>query len=55
MEQAKKCCICGVKIQGYGNNPYPVREDGECCDSCNTLIVIPARILRIKGGHQDER
>lgn len=42
----KKCCICGKKIIGYGNNPWPVvkDEDSVCCDSCNSDVVIPARI-----------
>ena len=32
-----KCCICGKEIKGYGNNPWPVKKEGLCCD-------IPARI-----------
>lgn len=41
-----KCCICGEEFQGVGNNPYPVVKDegARCCDDCNTLFVIPARI-----------
>jgi len=27
----------------YGNNAYPV-NDGKCCDECDWLVVIPARI-----------
>ena len=38
------CCICGKEFEGYGNNPYPVAEDGVCCDDCNMNKVIPARI-----------
>ena len=37
------CCICGEKIEGYGNNAEPY-EDGRCCDACNLKFVIPARI-----------
>lgn len=40
---AKKCCLCGEPIQGYGNNPLPLM-DGVCCDDCNTTKVIPSRI-----------
>lgn len=40
----KVCCICGEEINGYGNNPYPVKEDGRCCDKCNATKVIPARL-----------
>ena len=46
-----KCCICKCKYEGYGNNPWPVskREKDRCCDNCNTYVVIPARIKRIRG------
>lgn len=39
-----KCCICNKIINGYGNNPWPVKDDGECCDNCNMTKVIPARL-----------
>lgn len=42
-----KCCICGKKIIGYGNNAEPVKK-GTCCDECNMTVVIPARIAGIK-------
>ena len=39
------CCICGKKIEGYGNNPWPIGDSKEkCCDSCNINKVIPARM-----------
>lgn len=38
------CCICGEEHIGYGHNPNPVAVDGECCNRCNTSVVIPARI-----------
>lgn len=44
----KICCICGGKFVGWGNNPYPVKEDGECCDLCNSMYVIPARLRALK-------
>ena len=42
----KKCCICGKEFVGWGNNPYPVNkdEDARCCDDCNAMYVIPARL-----------
>ena len=40
----KKCCICGEYFDGWGNNPWPVKKRGDCCDLCNCFIVIPARI-----------
>ena len=45
MDKAKKkCCLCGEKYVGWGNNAEPLAE-GECCDMCNITRVIPARIL----------
>jgi len=36
---AEKCVICGDKIDGYGNNPLPLRIVGRCCDKCNALVI----------------
>lgn len=38
-----KCCLCGEEFEGYGNDPAPLKESGECCDRCNAEKVIPAR------------
>ena len=38
-----KCCLCGGELEGYGNDPAPLKESGECCDRCNAEKVIPAR------------
>ena len=46
-----KCSICGEKINGYGHNAYPVVE-GTCCDKCNMVYVIPARITAIQNQRQ---
>ena len=45
-DDVKKCCICGREFVGWGNNPWPVvkDEDAECCDDCDNVYVIPARI-----------
>ena len=42
--KVKKCCICGEYFEGWGNNPAPVKERGDCCDFCNWFVVVPARI-----------
>jgi hypothetical protein len=42
------CVICGHKLEGYGNDPYPVKSEGRCCDKCNITKVIPARIKLMK-------
>ena len=40
----KTCCLCGEEFEGYGNDPAPLKESGECCDRCNAEKVIPARL-----------
>ena len=44
-----KCCICKKEVDEYGNNPWPVVEDEDaiCCDLCNSLEVVPARIRKM--------
>ena len=42
------CCICGKETEGYGNNPHPVKDDGECCDECNVKVIIPARLKALE-------
>lgn len=34
-----KCCICGKEFEGYGNNPWPIKKEGKCCDSCNINVI----------------
>lgn len=53
MKKPLKCCICGDKIQGYPNNPWPIMLDGVCCDACDILVVLPARIRRLKGADKN--
>jgi hypothetical protein len=43
MKMVAKCCICKAKIEGFGNNAEPIKT-GICCDECNTIKVIPARL-----------
>lgn len=43
-KQAKKknkktCRLCGAEIKGHGNNPWPLADEGECCDACNAAVV----------------
>ena len=47
-----KCVYCKKHFTGFGNNPETVgkmkfSEDAECCDACNTNIVIPERMKDI--------
>lgn len=46
------CCICGKPLEGHGNNPYPLKKTGRCCDKCNIEKVIPARILKENDHHE---
>lgn len=43
----QRCCICGNVFWGWGNNPWPIKEEGKCCDACNASRVLPARIARL--------
>lgn len=40
------CVLCDDEVVGYGNNPQPLKEDGRCCDTCNSTKVIPERLKR---------
>lgn len=42
-----KCCMCGKFYKGYGNNPYPLRNYGRCCNNCN-IKVIQKRLDNLK-------
>lgn len=44
MDKDTICAICKEPINGYGNNPAPLKVEGEVCDECNSLYVIPARL-----------
>ena len=49
IEMEVHCCvICGVTFTGFGNNPDPVKVKGRCCDDCNEMKVIPARLAQMK-------
>lgn len=38
----KICDICHKYYSGWGNNAEPVLI-GECCDECNSGVVLPKR------------
>ena len=40
---SKTCDICNDKYIGFGNNAWPLVDDGRCCDGCNSLVLM-ARI-----------
>ena len=39
-----KCVICQGPIAGSNHNAAPVRA-GRCCDGCNTMYVMDARMI----------
>ena len=53
-EQKKTCRSCGKEVEGYGYNPFPVKEEGYCCRSCNYSVVIPERWKRHKAYQRGE-
>ena len=42
--EKKVCCICGKEFNEWGNNPWPIKNDGVCCDECNMRYVVPERL-----------
>ena len=53
-EEKKVCCICGKEYEGYGYNPFPVKKEGYCCQSCNYSVVVPERWERHKAFQRGE-
>lgn len=57
-ERYDTCCICGAKmLPEESHNPYPVKPyspftteivEGRCCSMCNQLIVMPARMEKLR-------
>jgi hypothetical protein len=33
------CVLCGRFFSGYGHNPSPLKEEGRCCNGCNSLVI----------------
>lgn len=45
------CCICGKRIKNeWGNNPWPIKNEGECCSACNGKVVAYRLIRLIRRG-----
>jgi len=44
---AKTCDICNDKYIGFGNNAWPLVDDGLCCDACNSRVLL-ARIANMR-------
>lgn len=52
MEHRFRCCICKKEFNGYGNNPWPLKEKGKCCNSCNKDVIL-ARLALMIGSRED--
>ena len=46
--KTKICVLCGGEFIGWGNNPQPLKEEGECCEICNARKVLPERIKQLR-------
>lgn len=51
-ERKFKCCLCGNISYGYGNDPYPIKNVGRCCDQCNKIVVL-RRLSSLNNPNQD--
>lgn len=51
MEHRFRCCICKKTFNGYGNNPWPLKEKGQCCNSCNEDVTL-ARLAYMVAGKE---
>lgn len=55
-----KCSLCNGPIEvtstgwSKGNDAWPV-VDGRCCNDCNFMVVIPARIREFGASKQKRR
>lgn len=56
-----KCCICGKKIKGNGNNPEPLVDfiknkkfmpTDRCCNDCNYNFVVYYRISELQNDYR---
>lgn len=50
-----KCVLCKKKFEGYGNNPKPLFQKGLCCDMCNLIEVVPARLIEYQKQKEENR
>lgn len=52
-----KCCFCGGLFKGFGNNPYPANKTNgaKCCDDCNAIYVIPARLKEMFENNKENK
>ena len=44
INKLEQCVICNDNLLDMGHNPYPLFDTGRCCEYCNEVYVVPARI-----------
>ena len=51
-----ECCICHKIFTDWGNDPWPVNKDNDarCCDACNGIYVLPARLAGLRKENESE-
>jgi hypothetical protein len=49
----KICSICRKTFEEFGESAWPV-NNGRCCNVCNDLYVIPARIRQMRQEQKPE-
>ena len=47
-----QCAICEKEFIRCGNNPYPVKQEGRCCDECYKIVQHAIRKNRIPQGRK---
>ena len=49
-KKVRRCILCGatLPIGSFGNNPEPLAHEGVCCDTCNRIKVVPARVNEMR-------
>jgi len=53
-ESNKQCSICFRRYTEFGHPAEPVRS-GRCCNVCNDLVVIPARLRAMRKAREREQ
>jgi len=47
-----KCVLCGGEAGRYGHNAFPL-STGRCCEDCNAVKVIPARLASLENRYHE--
>ena len=39
IEILPECVMCNLTYTGEGHNPYPLADNGRCCNKCNSKVI----------------